>query len=521
MTSCNSAYKFPFIAAEILSSNNQLIIDSLFGINKEQNDCEDKKEKNCPNIFSLFKVLDNNNILYTTIPGYIYKIIQSHIKNKLLLDNIEKYIDNIFDILLKFIYIDSYRDILYILIDEAMNGQRKEYYKLIKKIFDLLIIDMKNYIKNNNLEENSTIQNRIDNIILTLIKLFKKYSEVYMLIINNLSDCEMLKNIPSKEENLSFENILKDFYCKRKFIKIFSNLLYVIISKKENNEYIFFKYYLTTIIEPTYQPFDKDIELINEKNKENADKQKNNVDNKEKEEQNNIDKSNQLLYNLSSIFIKNIYLILLNKIKKAEKVNKSFIVGSYNDLTDLLLELILVKKDIQNLNNNKNIDDLLQENFLFDLIQFIIDYPFCSIIHNKTLQIFLLLELEQISQKEKIIKYFENYFTNEKVSNLVNNGKLIYNGNDSFNNIFLIKIYQKMVKDTSPKIKEYLDINSKGLLENEKLSSDQYVPKPDEEEIIFQKKQDIHDSEAFIFTPKKVIEESKKIMKNLIEMDKV
>ena len=33
------------------------------------------------------------------------------------------------------------------------------------------------------------------------------------------------------------------------------------------------------------------------------------------------------------------------------------------------------------------------------------------------------------------------------------------------------------------------------------------------------KKQDIHDTEGFIFTPKKVIEDSKKIMKNLKEFD--
>ena len=46
-----------------------------------------------------------------------------------------------------------------------------------------------------------------------------------------------------------------------------------------------------------------------------------------------------------------------------------------------------------------------------------------------------------------------------------------------------------------------------------------YVPKPDEDEIILQKKEDIRDSEAFIFTPKKIIEDSKKIMKNLKQLD--
>ena len=46
-----------------------------------------------------------------------------------------------------------------------------------------------------------------------------------------------------------------------------------------------------------------------------------------------------------------------------------------------------------------------------------------------------------------------------------------------------------------------------------------YVPKPDEDEIILEKKQDIHDTEGFIFASKKVIENSKKILKNLKEFD--
>ena len=66
---------------------------------------------------------------------------------------------------------------------------------------------------------------------------------------------------------------------------------------------------------------------------------------------------------------------------------------------------------------------------------------------------------------------------------------------------------------------EYIGKNSEGLLENEKMDPREYVPKPDEDEIILQKKEDIHDSEAFIFTPKKIIEDSKKIMKNLKELD--
>ena len=53
-------------------------------------------------------------------------------------------------------------------------------------------------------------------------------------------------------------------------------------------------------------------------------------------------------------------------------------------------------------------------------------------------------------------------------------------------------------------------------MESEKMEPGDYVPKPDEDEIILQKKEDIHDSEAFIFTPKKIIEDSfdKNLRKN-------
>ena len=76
-----------------------------------------------------------------------------------------------------------------------------------------------------------------------------------------------------------------------------------------------------------------------------------------------------------------------------------------------------------------------------------------------------------------------------------------------------------MEKQENKKIVDFLEKNNEKLLENEKMEPGEYVPKPDEEEIISKKKVDIHDSEAFIFTPKKVIEDSKKILKNLKQLD--
>ena len=104
MTSYKEAYKYPFIAAEILSSKNKLIIDKILIYNEEENF-----------ILDLIKVLDNKEILNSTIPGYITKIISGHINEELILENINKNKEIIFNIFLKYIYNDSYRDLFYLI----------------------------------------------------------------------------------------------------------------------------------------------------------------------------------------------------------------------------------------------------------------------------------------------------------------------------------------------------------------------------------------------------------------------
>ena len=110
MTSYKEAYKYPFIATEILSSKNKLITDNILINNKEEN-----------YILKLIKVLDNKDILNTTIPGYITKIISAHINEDVLYDNIYANKEIIFDIFLKYVYNDSYRDLFYLIFNEAIN----------------------------------------------------------------------------------------------------------------------------------------------------------------------------------------------------------------------------------------------------------------------------------------------------------------------------------------------------------------------------------------------------------------
>lgn len=132
----------------------------------------------------------------------------------------------------------------------------------------------------------------------------------------------------------------------------------------------------------------------------------------------------------------------------------------------------------------------------------------------------LILEYNLSIKKDKIIRYLKNYLNEKKINELITDDGVIYNDKkESNNNIYLVNILNLLEKQDNIKIVEYLEKNSQGLYENEKLSPEQYVPSPDEEEMILKKKEDIHDSEAFIFTPKKIIEDSKKIMKNLKELD--
>ena len=108
MTSYKEAYKYPFIVTEILSSRNPLIEKPLLtGVEDENNN----------NMLNLIKVLDNKEVLNSTIPGYINKVITSHLENDLFIDNILKNSNVIYNILLKYIYNDSYRDLFYLIVN--------------------------------------------------------------------------------------------------------------------------------------------------------------------------------------------------------------------------------------------------------------------------------------------------------------------------------------------------------------------------------------------------------------------
>ena len=523
LTSYKEAYKYPFIATEILSSRNKIIEQSLLGSNTEENN----------NILNLLKVLDNKEVLNTTLPGYINKIITSHLENELLYDNILKNNNTIFDILFKYIYNDSYRDIFYLVINEAIKKGKKEFFDFIPKIFEHLMNYMNKYITDENInnkendEEAMEIKNGINNLIIILIKLAEKNDELFDMIVKKLSEEDILKNLisnmkeiddESNEEVINLKNNCNKnaFYCVNKLSILFSNLFNTILTKHENDKYAYYKYYLLTIIEPSYSPYNQnqnqnvanndDTKAVEEPNNENKDKSNENNENEEKY---------KILIDSSISYLNHLYSNYEDKIEVIDDINKRIIFTTYNNITDILILITVIEKK-----DNEKLCIFLN-NILIDLIQLIIEYPNCSILHNKTLEIVkLILEYNLSIKKDKIIRYLKNYLNEKKVNELITDDGIINNDKkESSNNIYLVNILNLLEKQDNQKIVEYLEKNSQGLYQDEKLSPEQYVPSPDEEEMILKKKEDIHDSEAFIFTPKKIIEDSKKIMKNLKELD--
>ena len=527
MSSYKEQYKYPFIAAEILSLKNKNIVSALFeGINEENN-----------NILSLLKVLDNKEIINTTLPGYIHKIICSHIENELLYDNFFNNNKIVFEILLKYVYNDSYRDLFYLIINQAVKKGKKEFFDICPKLFEMLLKYMNDYInlmnKNKyNLDNLMEIKDAIYNIIYILIKLGQNSEDLFGIIIKKLNEGELLNNLKSnlkeideegdeQENNIKNTNNTNVFYCISKISILFANLFNIILTKNENDNYAFNKYYLSTIFDPPYSPYTYVPSYVtaknNDKDKDKTDESDKvmNIENNEKKENNEKNENIQLLIDTSIFYLKEIFSLFENKIETIHDIRKSIIFSFYNKITDILILIIIIEKK-----DNEKLNIFLNE-ILIDLIQLIIDFPYFSLIHNKTLKIFqYIFEYNFPIKKDNIITHLKNYFNDKKINELITDeGIILNNKKESNNNIYLINILNLLEKQENKKIIEYLGKNSEGLLESEKMEPGDYVPKPDEDEIIMQKKEDIHDSEAFIFTPKKVIEDSKKIMKNLKELD--
>ena len=510
MTSYKEAYKYPFIATEILSSKNKLITDNILINNKEEN-----------YILKLIKVLDNKDILNTTIPGYITKIISAHINEDVLYDNIYANKEIIFDIFLKYVYNDSYRDLFYLIFNEAINKRKNEFYDLIPKLSDNLYINMNNYILNESSDSLIELKDGINNIIYIFIKLADNNEEVFNLIINKLKECQLDKKLKENLKNENNNNKLNEniSFCLNYLLIFISNLLNIIITKDENDIYAFNKYYLSTIYDPPYSlnsNITYNISNIKDTNNKNEDVKDKDVEMKvERENKNDKINLNQLI-DIGIEYLNESNSFFEKYIKILDNINKSVIFSYYDKMTDLIILILKITatKEKEKITNFLNL-------ILQDLIKLIINYPQNSIINNKTLYIFKLVALnDTMIEKSSLVNLLKDTLSQKKLDDLITNEGVISNndiGNN--NNIYLINILNMLEKQDNEKIVKYLQKTNEGLYENEKMEIGDYVPKPDEDEIIFEKKQDIHDTEGFIFTPKKIIEDSKKILKNLKEFD--
>jgi len=510
MTSYKEAYKYPFIATEILSSKNKLITDNILINNKEEN-----------YILKLIKVLDNKDILNTTIPGYITKIISAHINEDVLYDNIYANKEIIFDIFLKYVYNDSYRDLFYLIFNEAINKRKNEFYDLIPKLSDNLYINMNNYILNESSDSLIELKDGINNIIYIFIKLADNNEEVFNLIINKLKECQFDKKLKENLKNENNNNKLNEniSFCLNYLLIFISNLLNIIITKDENDIYAFNKYYLSTIYDPPYSlnsNITYNISNIKDTNNKNEEVKDKDVEMKvERENKNDKINLNQLI-DIGIEYLNESNSFFEKYIKILDNINKSVIFSYYDKMTDLIILILKITatKEKEKITNFLNL-------ILQDLIKLIINYPQNSIINNKTLYIFKLVALnDTMIEKSSLVNLLKDTLSQKRLDDLITNEGVISNndiGNN--NNIYLINILNMLEKQDNEKIVKYLQKTNEGLYENEKMEIGDYVPKPDEDEIIFEKKQDIHDTEGFIFTPKKIIEDSKKILKNLKEFD--
>ena len=510
MTSYKEAYKYPFIATEILSSKNKLITDNILINNKEEN-----------YILKLIKVLDNKDILNTTIPGYITKIISAHINEDVLYDNIYANKEIIFDIFLKYVYNDSYRDLFYLIFNEAINKRKNEFYDLIPKLSDNLYINMNNYILNESSDSLIELKDGINNIIYIFIKLADNNEEVFNLIINKLKECQFDKKLKENLKNENINNKLNEniSFCLNYLLIFISNLLNIIITKDENDIYAFNKYYLSTIYDPPYSlnsNITYNISNIKDTNNKNEDVKDKDLEMKvEGENKNDKINLNQLI-DIGIEYLNESNSFFEKYIKILDNINKSVIFSYYDKMTDLIILILKITatKEKEKITNFLNL-------ILQDLIKLIINYPQNSIINNKTLYIFKLVALnDTMIEKSSLVNLLKDTLSQKRLDDLITNEGVISNndiGNN--NNIYLINILNMLEKQDNEKIVKYLQKTNEGLYENEKMEIGDYVPKPDEDEIIFEKKQDIHDTEGFIFTPKKIIEDSKKILKNLKEFD--
>lgn len=519
MTNYNYAYKYPYLVAETLSVDDATFREAFY---------QEGEQKNL--ILELLKCLSKKGIQDTTIPGYICKIVSSHLNYpdkvfKVLLPQLDSIVTDLFND----IDIDSYRDILIAILDKGISSNNKDKFILyLDKIIDE-IVTLNGDMKNENNE-------KVKNIIYLLISLSKDNGDIVIshLFSNNRekgeSNMDKLINLFKKKSdntmNDSSNSIISWDECEfyRVIVELFANLLRMTIGNIKNEELV-----LTSIFDVS--PIKE--ETLQWNNNYNKNKEQTNKDQMEVDDNQNSSISNDICIEIIKYLSSHLSMLfeVLNKIKNYALKTKSIPTITSNSSNSYpmvsqcylsFLDILTIILFYQSINNMEYY--VISEEILNELWNDMQKYSNNSILNLKILKIYELLALKPENLAEKATQIFnkiDEYLSHNVKCNLVENRIISNKFSYSLNIVYIVKLYTLLEKIKKPnekgKFEAYNNLIKNDLFKDQvQLQSE--VKLTNEDEIIEEKK-DIHDTEAFIFTTKKTLEASKKVSLKLKEID--
>lgn len=528
-TDYKRGYKFPFLAAEILSLDSEIIQDYI--LSHETTYRQSKFPLLIVFILELSNYSDNFNTgeNVSTIPGYIEKIVVSTFKQSQskLANLIQSHFSNISDSLINNIDSEIIREIMFqiLILPSEKTEVNKTYLELKITILGLVFGNIKKY--SNKISEGSFVEDeKLKNSILLIIKLMKfmyklKPEEINSLLMEIYSD----ENLNLIETIISDHNTMTDYN---------SSLQENEISTKFR--YIFYLIYNTiaTILKPPHRGVNCKLtsDIFKEEVLSEIDHISEKQHNKDEENtlndspaENSYDKANPNSFSLSSNEVKEklTYFLIKNfsniietsqKIKFYFKLNKKIptianchvIPASqeYLIFLDILIS-ILQLKIVEEINTN-----------LFEvLIDDLIFYYHNEFLLNKILKIFevVLFDNYYLKIKQQIVlndSLFQKLLKSLDIKSYINIETKVINNRNKFNynyahliqlvNYFYVSIKELNESDFDTKyfpslddkitfenhLLLYLELTSKDLL-SDKLQSLEDLKNLGDEEIKIEK----------------------------------
>lgn len=513
MTSFKHAFKYPFIATEILSIPHSLITSTI-------------------PYYQLISTLNKPSIQHTTIPGYIVKIIMAHFNANpdIIIKSISEHIDNILPILYNNINNDSYAELIVLIITKCISFEcestKERYYKYIETLISSYI-HLESNGDNGNDECNYEILLKNKNAVYVLISLIKALGDELVLA---LFDTNALNHIvdefksKSDYHNVNVTSLLHQTINKpltpltqfdstkyRYWLEFLSNFLRLaIIELNEDNKDIISNtnLALTSIYDTnvsshtTAASTPLQVKLLSKTVK---------------------NKINDFFYENNLQFL--IWEISIKTYSSSSSLNTqtAYITKSYLTMLDIYIMLIHFSK-IGN-------EDFITEELLEHLSIILKRIPSNSFFYMKIIRIIELVLMEgnhcTINRRGlfRDFMFMIKDFVEDKVikengycfDDVVNSGNKCLKGES----LYLVKIYGMLVwfYNKENKYLDYVNAVMKGSLYKDEVQEMNDVDIKNEDEEVFEQNKDLHDTEAYIFTTKKLVETSKKVNQKLKELD--